>query len=71
MTEEARKQRDVTTVRFERDVDIHSLLEASNALHINMLPFAPFFIQRFAPSFRHRRQSQGYTFEPLGWQKNL
>ena len=36
MTEEARKQRDVTTVRFERDVDIDSLLEASNALHINM-----------------------------------
>ena len=33
MTEEARKQRDVTTVRFERDVDIDSLLEASNALH--------------------------------------
>ena len=26
MTEEARKQRDVTTVRFERDVDIDSLL---------------------------------------------
>ena len=25
MTEEARKQRDVTTVRFERDVDIDSL----------------------------------------------
>ena len=31
-----------------------------NALCINALPYAPYFRQRFAPFFRHRRRSQGY-----------
>ena len=30
------------------------------ALCINALPYAPYFRQRFAPFFRHRRRSQGY-----------
>ena len=31
-----------------------------NALYINALSYAPYFRQRFAPFFRHRRRSQGY-----------
>ena len=30
------------------------------ALCMNALPYAPYFRQRFAPFFRHRRRSQGY-----------
>ena len=30
------------------------------ALCINALPYAPYFRQRFAPFFRHRRRSQSY-----------
>jgi hypothetical protein len=30
------------------------------ALCMNALPYAPYFKQRFAPFFRHRRRSQGY-----------
>ena len=33
-----------------------------NALYINVLPFARYFRQRFAPFFRHRRRSQGYPY---------
>jgi hypothetical protein len=40
---------------------VYRLKYSRNALHINVLPFAPYFRQRFAPSFRHRRRSQGYT----------
>ena len=29
---------------------------------INALPYAPYFRQRFAPFFRHRRRSQGYPY---------
>ncbi|MFZ2247458.1 MAG: hypothetical protein WAV71_02480, partial [Ruminococcus bromii] len=30
------------------------------ALCMDALPYAPYFRQRFAPFFRHRRRSQGY-----------
>ena len=33
-----------------------------NALYINVLPFARYFRQRFAPFIRHRRRSQGYPY---------
>ena len=32
------------------------------ALCMNALPYAPYFRQRFAPFFRHRRRSQGYPY---------
>ena len=34
-----------------------------NALYINVLSFARYFRQRFAPFIRHRRRSQGYPYE--------
>ena len=34
-----------------------------NALHINVLPIARYFRQRYAPFFRHRRRSQGYPYK--------
>ena len=34
-----------------------------NALYINVLPFARYFRQCFAPFIRHRRRSQGYPYK--------
>ena len=34
------------------------------ALCMDALPYAPYFRQRFAPFFRHRRRSQGYLQVP-------
>ena len=47
-----------------------------NALYINVLPFARYFRQRFAPFIRHRRRSQGYpygfvTFIKIIFNKNI
>ena len=38
----------------------HHLKYSRLALCMNALPYAPYFRQRFAPFFRHRRRSQGY-----------
>ncbi len=36
MTEDARKQRDIVTVRLDKDIDIGGLINDSQSLHINM-----------------------------------
>ena len=45
---------------LQQRTEFSRLKNSRNALHINVLPFAHYFRQRFAPVIRHRRRSQGY-----------